>query len=93
VTNATVQVLAAGACLVLVVVFLIAQHIGRRNPPGSDVGVDIVDCGMVEDELSQVLHCAGAHDMRATPLGDGRWLHECVRCHLEWWITTKAEAS
>jgi len=55
-SNANVQTLLAGACLVLVVVFLIAQHIGRRRPPGPDVGVDIVDCGMVADVDEDIQH-------------------------------------
>ena len=50
--------LAAGIVIVvLVVALIIAYYVSelidhwdaKRNPPGPDVGVDIVDCGMVHD--------------------------------------------
>ena len=50
--------LAAGIVIVLIVIALIVGYYvteliefwdAKRNPPGPDVGVDIVDCGMVHD--------------------------------------------
>ena len=50
--------LAAGIVVVLIVIALIIGYYvseliefwdAKRNPPGPDVGVDIVDCGMVAD--------------------------------------------
>ena len=41
------EVILAGLATVALVVVLICNHRGRK--PGPDVGVDIVDCGMVHD--------------------------------------------
>jgi len=41
------EVILAGLATVALVVVLICNHHGRK--PGPDVGVDIVDCGMVHD--------------------------------------------
>jgi len=41
------EVILAGLATVALVVVLICNHRGRQ--PGPDVGVDIVDCGMVHD--------------------------------------------
>ena len=48
------EVILAGLATVALVVVLICNHHGRK--PGPDVGVDIVDCGMVADVDEDIHH-------------------------------------
>ena len=57
--------LAAGVVVVLIVIALIVAYYvteliefwdAKHNPPGPDVGVDIVDCGMVADVDEDIQH-------------------------------------
>jgi len=48
------EVILAGLATAALVVVLIRNHHGRK--PGLDVGVDIVDCGMVADVDEDIHH-------------------------------------
>jgi len=60
----TMAVAAGIVIVVLVVALIIAYYVSelidhweaKRNPPGPDVGVDIVDCGMVADVDEDIHH-------------------------------------
>ena len=60
----TMALVAGIVIVVLVVALIIAYYVSelidhweaKRNPPGPDVGVDIVDCGMVADVDEDIHH-------------------------------------